>query len=106
MMLTVSRGMQDCFRLHPEMYGSELDDEEDDIEDELRARQEASANGEELEAPKSQAPTPTTIQETPNTPQKTSTPETKPEKQNTIEATKSTDTEEVVPKAAHDATVN
>lgn len=105
MMLTYSRGMQDCFRLHPEMYGEELDDEEDDIEDELRARQEAAVNGEEFEEPKSEAPTPTTIQETPKKPLAT---ESKPEKKNTpVEANKSTDTaEEVVPKAAHDATAN
>lgn len=33
------RGMQDCFRLHPEMYGSELEDDEDDVEDEIRAQE-------------------------------------------------------------------
>ncbi|RDL31970.1 Uncharacterized protein BP5553_09372 [Venustampulla echinocandica] len=33
------KGMQDCFRQHPEMYGSELDDDEDEVEEELRARQ-------------------------------------------------------------------
>lgn len=104
MILTNSRGMQDCFRLHPEMYGSELDDEEDDIEDELRARQEAS-NGEESEEPKSEALTPTTIQETP---QKSLATESKPKKQSKpVETTNSTDAaEEVVPKAAHDATAN
>jgi mitochondrial intermembrane space import and assembly protein 40 len=31
--------MQDCFRQHPEMYGSELEDDEDEVEEELRARE-------------------------------------------------------------------
>lgn len=35
--LTTNRGMQDCFRQHPEMYGSELEDDEDELEEELRA---------------------------------------------------------------------
>merc|ERR1712093_837595 len=37
------KGMQDCFRLHPEMYGSEL-------EDELRARESAAASGNDKDA--------------------------------------------------------
>jgi len=40
------KGMQDCFRQHPEMYGSELEDDEDDIEEEIRARENAEAYGE------------------------------------------------------------
>ena len=35
--------MQDCFRQHPEMYGSELEDDEDELEEELRA--DASSGG-------------------------------------------------------------
>jgi intermembrane space import and assembly protein 40 len=34
------RGMQDCFRLHPDMYGSELEEDEDEV-DELLARETA-----------------------------------------------------------------
>jgi intermembrane space import and assembly protein 40 len=30
--------MQDCFRQHPDMYGSELEDDEDEVEEELQAR--------------------------------------------------------------------
>jgi intermembrane space import and assembly protein 40 len=37
--------MQDCFRQHPEMYGSELEDDEEEVEEELRARESASAPG-------------------------------------------------------------
>lgn len=29
-LLTFTRGMQDCFRAHPDVYGSELEDDEDD----------------------------------------------------------------------------
>lgn len=39
--------MQDCFRLHPEMYGSELEDDEDELEDEIRARESGDATGDE-----------------------------------------------------------
>ncbi|KAL3423944.1 mitochondrial intermembrane space import and assembly protein 40 [Phlyctema vagabunda] len=38
------KGMQDCFREHPEVYGSEL--EEDEVEEELQARDEARASEE------------------------------------------------------------
>jgi intermembrane space import and assembly protein 40 len=30
--------MQDCFREHPEMYGSELEDDEEEVEEELRVQ--------------------------------------------------------------------
>ncbi|KAF8856347.1 hypothetical protein BDZ45DRAFT_654261 [Acephala macrosclerotiorum] len=33
------KGMQDCFRQHPEMYGSELEDDEEEVEQEIRAQQ-------------------------------------------------------------------
>lgn len=42
--LTGPRGMQDCFRLHPEMYASELEDDEDEVEEELRAREAAPSS--------------------------------------------------------------
>ena len=38
--------MQDCFRAHPEMYASELENEEDEIEEELRAREVANGSEE------------------------------------------------------------
>ena len=41
-----NRGMQDCFRQHPEMYGSELEDDEDDVEEELHARDGTQPAGE------------------------------------------------------------
>ena len=50
------RGMQDCFRAHPEMYPSELEDEEDEIEEELRTREGTGASG---EAPTKSTPEPT-----------------------------------------------
>lgn len=35
------KGMQDCFRQHPEMYASELED--DEVEEEIRAQEDAKA---------------------------------------------------------------
>lgn len=43
--------MQDCFRAHPEMYGAELEDEEEEIEAEIRAQEAAKAEARENEAP-------------------------------------------------------
>src|ERR1700712_3521552 len=62
-LLTTPRGMQDCFRLHPEMYGSELEDDEDEVEEELRAEAaarstEGSKEVSEPELASSQAPNP------------------------------------------------
>jgi intermembrane space import and assembly protein 40 len=48
--LTAFRGMQDCFREHPEMYGSELEDDEDELEEELHAREGAPATPEPSDA--------------------------------------------------------
>jgi len=48
--------MQDCFRQHPEMYASELADDEDDeeLQEEIRARDTADAPDSLQEAPKAQ----------------------------------------------------
>ncbi|TGO53944.1 hypothetical protein BCON_0115g00270 [Botryotinia convoluta] len=48
------KGMQDCFRAHPEMYTSELENEEDEIEEELRAREAANGSEEGGSEPLSQ----------------------------------------------------
>jgi len=45
------KGMQDCFRAHPEMYGSELEDDEDDVEEELREREHVAGSGQEPASP-------------------------------------------------------
>ena len=42
MVLIGLRGMQDCFRQHPETYASEFEDDEEEVEDELRARDAAA----------------------------------------------------------------
>jgi intermembrane space import and assembly protein 40 len=39
--------MQDCFRLHPEQYGAELEEDEDEIEQELARQDASSGKGEE-----------------------------------------------------------
>lgn len=43
--------MQDCFRAHPEMYGSELEDDEDDVEEELREMEHAASSGQDAPSP-------------------------------------------------------
>jgi intermembrane space import and assembly protein 40 len=60
------RGMQDCFRQHPEIYGSELADDEGEVEDELRAeaaareagQSAASASSAEITMPQAPRSTP------------------------------------------------
>lgn len=34
------KGMQDCFRLHPDVYGDEIDDDDDDEEGEKKEEEE------------------------------------------------------------------
>ncbi|KAL2070524.1 hypothetical protein VTL71DRAFT_13550 [Oculimacula yallundae] len=110
-------GMQDCFRLHPEMYGSELEDDEDEVEEELRARESAAASEDESSEPKE-------AQEKPNEPPTEASEEKKPaqlseEKQVVQEPQRNSNKEdsegsskslpgddggELVPRATHDAT--
>lgn len=49
------KGMQDCFRLHPEMYGSELEDDEDELEEELHAREGAQQSRDAQSTPAPEA---------------------------------------------------
>lgn len=115
------RGMQDCFRQHPEMYGAELEGDEDDVEEELHAREAAA------EAAK-QAPESTAEASAKSIPELTTEPkeETKPaplavEQKASISDKKSQpekdandikkiplddELDELVPKKAHDATSN
>jgi len=64
------KGMQDCFREHPEMYQSELEDDEDQVEEELRTREVAQnpdpeAHSEEPESkPTQEVPSSGTVVET------------------------------------------
>ncbi|OBT47089.1 hypothetical protein VE00_03119 [Pseudogymnoascus sp. WSF 3629] len=44
------KGMQDCFRAHPDMYGAELEDDEEELEAEIRAQEAAKAEAREGEA--------------------------------------------------------
>jgi intermembrane space import and assembly protein 40 len=104
--LTFIRNMQDCFRAHPEMYGSELEDDEDDVEEELQEREHAAKSEQESPSP---APE---IAATKSIPQHTNT-DKKPneEPQRTIisavgdsKPQSSDEAAELVPKAAFDAT--
>lgn len=96
--------MQDCFRAHPEMYGAELEDEEEEIEAEIRAQEAAKAEAREKDAaaePQDDKVTPrkeaqdvkAAVKE--NAAEKAPTP-THPETADT--------SEKVVPKTAYDAT--
>ncbi|KAH7355156.1 hypothetical protein BKA65DRAFT_497782 [Rhexocercosporidium sp. MPI-PUGE-AT-0058] len=113
------KGMQDCFRLHPEMYGSELEDDEDEVEEELRARESAVASGDEASNPDTEQ-----IQQVSDKVTPQATAEKKPaqpaEEKNVVEephkdTSKATaesvaksqpgdEGGELVPKASHDAT--
>jgi len=98
----VGRGMQDCFRAHPEVYASELEDEEDEIEEELRAREAAKSEGEpaHTDAESSSPAEATTTQPEANV-VGVKAPESKTP---TAATSQSADKEvELVPKAAHDA---
>lgn len=80
--------MQDCFRQHPEMYGSELEDDEDELEDDLRA--EASPRS--SEAPQDIT---TTVERQPQPSQPATQQGSKP-------ALAGDEGGELVPKVAHD----
>jgi intermembrane space import and assembly protein 40 len=100
--------MQDCFRQHPEMYGSELEDDEEEVEEELRAR-EAAPSPDSSKAPSTESA------EAPAPSQKV-TPEaaeTKSIEQPHLDSSSTTaekvqragdEGEELLPKAVHDAT--
>ena len=49
-MLTASRDMQGCFRQHPDVYGSELEADADDEDDDLAA-EEAPADAQSTPGP-------------------------------------------------------
>ena len=113
--------MQDCFRLHPELYGSELEDEEDGIEDELRTRENGSSSKSEDEilvqatestAPVAQKATGPGVQETASneTPgdkqsmqQSNAQPDDSTQTSSDAQVSSAKDNE-LIPKALHDAT--
>lgn len=91
--------MQDCFRQHPETYASEFEDDEDVVEEELRER-DASAS---TVSAKASEPSPKATAEAAEKPveqAKRDVSNVTPKK-----LQKSADEEEeLVPRAAHDAT--
>lgn len=94
--------MQDCFRQHPEMYGSELEDDEDELEEELRAESSPGSSdaSKDMMTPVNRQPQPSepTAQDGPNSAMESSKSATK--------AIKAGDEGgELVPKAAHDGTL-
>jgi intermembrane space import and assembly protein 40 len=119
--------MQDCFRQHPEIYGSELEDDEDEVEQELLARENDPSNQHEEPSSAAEA-TPPVAQKTakPSEPKtaeaKTAEPKTAPEDASSVAEKTSKGTpdasietsndeqddkdkdDELIQKAAHDAT--
>jgi len=102
------KGMQDCFRQHPEMYASELEDDEDEVEEELRAR-EAVPAGEQTTVPSSKS---TKVAEPSQSTAIPAAEESKPVEQahqdrssTTVENTQKAgdEGEELLPKGVHDA---
>jgi intermembrane space import and assembly protein 40 len=99
--------MQDCFRQHPEMYGSELEDDEDELEEELHAREAAPAG----DAPPAADPVPQAAKKAapePPTPAKKA-PADDSHRDSTATTAENVqkagdEGDELVPKAAHDAT--
>jgi intermembrane space import and assembly protein 40 len=92
--------MQDCFRKHPEIYASELQDDEEEGEEELSMSDEVKEGGSHLEQSSSSTAAPETPE--PKRPmEKTPRPSAV-----AVDTAQNTDIEdnEPVPKAAHDAT--
>lgn len=95
------RGMQDCFRLHPEVYASELEDDEDEVEEELRAR-EAATSGDPSEQPSTGSPKPQASSPTELKKEEVHLDSSDPAFKNATKA--GGEVKESTPKAAHDAT--
>ena len=99
------RGMQDCFRLHPEMYASELEDEEDEIEEELRAREASPPVEESLSSESAKVSTPS---QSPATEATESKPVEQPHRESSSTIPEKVhkvgdEGEELLPKATQDA---
>jgi mitochondrial intermembrane space import and assembly protein 40 len=94
--------MQDCFRQHPEMYGSELEDDEDELEEELRA--EGSQRSSDVSHD-----TPTPVNGQPQPPQPVAQEGPRPAIESSKSTTKSINAgdegDELVPKDAHGGTL-
>ena len=106
--LTACRGMQDCFRLHPEMYASELEDDEDEVEEELRARDAAPA-GEESRISSSESAKVTKPEQSTATPAAERKPVEQPHRDSSSTIAENIEKagdegEELLPKVVHDAT--
>nr|OQO26160.1 hypothetical protein B0A51_03879 [Rachicladosporium sp. CCFEE 5018] len=85
------KGMQDCFRLHPEVYGSELEEEEVDGELERQAGSAVGTVGGEVEQPVRKVEA-----------ERAQTPAVK----EPLKSEPVSESEELVPKAWHDGTAD
>jgi len=96
------RGMQDCFRLHPEMYASELEDDEDEVEEELKARESSST--ENASAKSSVDPPNTPASSQPEQKKSTAAPHRDSLNSPVGSAQSGGEGDELLPKSAYDAT--
>jgi intermembrane space import and assembly protein 40 len=99
--LTTFRGMQDCFRQHPEMYGSELEDDEVEPVEELRAEASPRSSDASHDTP---APASSQLQSPPAATQKDPRLAIENSKGAAQPVNAGDDGGELVPKAAHDGT--
>lgn len=97
--------MQDCFRLHPEMYKSELEDDEDEVEEELRA-QIASKESEGQTSESKQPTSADSVATEASRPEPASDKDLRHDALAGVAAVESTGDEsgELVPRSMHDAT--
>lgn len=104
--------MQDCFREHTEMYESELEDDDVEVEEELRAREAAkgpdggSSDSKKFEKKSSEPLTPTTQEATESKSKPTEERHRDGQNSTMPKSTTHSGDEggELVPRAAHDAT--
>jgi intermembrane space import and assembly protein 40 len=112
------RNMQDCFRQHPDIYGAELEDDEDDYEGAEGGFKAPADSSPDAAAPATSTPAPSNLpppiydsKETPAPAAKREEPEPTIKKEKAKAATEqvkkehepSSESEELVPRAAHDA---
>lgn len=113
-----NRNMQDCFRQHPDIYGAELEDDEDDYEGEEGGLKTPVDSSPDAAAPATSTPASSPLpapiydsEETPAPASKREEPEPTTKKEKAKAATKQvkkeheplSESEELVPRAAHDA---
>lgn len=113
----VRRNMQDCFRAHPDIYGAELEDDEEEYQGEGESKAPVAAPSEEAsplptpvaQSEHTQAAAATREEPAPAAKREDSSPSSKTEKAKAAteqvqkDHTPTSESEHLVPRAAHDA---